>query len=86
MKGRTTKVAIPRQVSECLLRGTMNGHATKVAIPLEVSECLLSGMLYSMHGIVRPGNAFTCGSYQPAFSTGESRPEPTQVVKPLELF
>ena len=42
--------------------------------------------LFSTYGKVRPyNNAYFKGSYQSACST-ERRPEPTQVVKPLELL
>ena len=41
--------------------------------------------LFSTYGKVWPGNTYFRGGYQSACRT-EKRPEPTQVVKPLELL
>ena len=115
-------VAIPRQVSVCLLSGHnkwacdtgsyptaisvcfLSGHnewmhvmhnnpTASISMPFEcdleipgqVSVCLLNG-ISSAHMGCAARHHLSCGRYQSACSTGESCPEPTQVVRPLELF
>ena len=85
-EGLARSVMVPGQVWRSLLSGHSERACDVGTGPTATLNIPLSGVYLSTLGRCGQARLQSCGGYQSAYSTGESCPEPTQAVKPLELF